>query len=82
MTLFDDVHRLQEKCKTLESEKDALEKRVDRLDEQVNGQRGISAAITTVLTEVGALRKGMYYVAGLIMAACITFAFSVLVFFA
>ncbi|HEU4364548.1 MAG TPA: hypothetical protein VFT13_03695 [Candidatus Krumholzibacteria bacterium] len=78
MTLIDDVHRLQEKCKTLEDEADKREKRLSRLEEQVIGERGISATLNSQTREIASLRKAAYWVAGVIVVGAITFAFAAL----
>lgn len=78
MTLVQDVQRLQDKCRELEREKDDLRTHVNRLEEQVNGERGLSAVLTMVLEEIKGLRKGAYWVAGVIVAGAIAFAFAAL----
>lgn len=55
--------------------------RLDRQEEQLNGERGISAAINALGTEVRGLKRSMYWVAGLIVAGSISFGFSVLTIF-
>jgi hypothetical protein len=81
MTLLDDVNRLRDKCSSIADRVDVLEGKTDRTHEQINGERGLSKAIDALAVEVANLRRGMYYVAGLIVASSIAFAFSVLVFF-
>lgn len=76
MTLIDDVRRLQEKCHTLEEQGDERERRLGRLEEQVNGERGISAAITQQTQEIASLRKAAYWVAGVIITGSVGFAFA------
>jgi len=82
MTLVEEVHRLRDKCADLVNRVDVLEDKQSRTHEQINGERGISATLNTLSGEIHSLRKGMYWVAGLIVASSIAFAFSVLVFFA
>lgn len=76
MALTDDVHRLQDKCKDLEAQGEQREKRLGRLEEQINGERGISAAVNEQTREIKGLRKAAYWVAGVIVAGAITFAFA------
>lgn len=93
MTLAADIERLQAKCSELADRVDTLESRTDRTVEQVGGERGLSAAINALSAEVtqlrkdtthdvGQLRKAAYWVAGILVASSIGFAFSVLVFIA
>lgn len=65
---------VSEVTKAVEDNKSAIE----RHEEQINGQRGLSAAIDGLAGEVKGLRKAAYWVAGLIIAGSITFAFSAL----
>lgn len=78
MTLLDDIAKLQGRCAELDAQVEKLQTRVERQDEQINGERGISAAITAQTKEISSLRKAAYWVAGLIVAGSIGFAFSVL----
>jgi hypothetical protein len=57
---------------------DDANKEVASLREQISGERGLSAAITALAVEVAALRKAAYWVAGIIVASSIGFAFGVL----
>lgn len=78
MTLIDDVQRLQARCKELEEAAETRERRLSLLEEQVNGERGISAAIKAQTAEISSLRKAAYWVAGVIVAGAIAFAFAAL----
>lgn len=78
MTVIDDVRRLQEAVHQVQEQIEINRLRIERTDEQVNGVRGLSAAIDELAAEVKSLRKAAYWVAGLIVAAAISFAFSVL----
>jgi hypothetical protein len=64
-------------------------RRVDRLEERVGGERGLSAALNELTKEVKHLREWFsgeihsfrrmaYWVMGVIIVGCIGFAFSVL----
>jgi hypothetical protein len=57
---------------------DSANKEVASLREQISGERGLSAAINALSQEVASLRKAAYWVAGLLVASSIAFAFSVL----
>lgn len=78
MTLMDDLKRLQEAVQELARQVEKNRSMVSLHEEQVNGERGLSAAIDQLAAEVKSLRKAAYWVAGLIVAGAITFAFSVL----
>ena len=74
MTVFEDVRALRK-------EVEAATTTVERHEEQINGKRGLSAAIDTLTAEVRGLRKAAYWLAGLIVASSVGFAFSVLTVF-
>lgn len=78
MTLIDDIRKIQDIVRDLRAQVEANQTAIARNDEQVNGPRGLSAAIDELTREVAGLRKAAYWVAGLIVAGAISFAFSVL----
>ena len=100
MTLNDEVRRLRETLKDMQKAIDGLRtmaeehrSMLDRHEEQVNGQRGLSTAIghlsdelkalgDRITVEVASMRRAAYWVAGVILVAAITFAFSTLKYFA
>lgn len=55
---------------------EAQGKVIAKQEEQINGERGLSAAINTLMDEVRGLRKAMYWVAGLIVMGSIGMAFT------
>lgn len=79
MTIADDLREVKEESNRLRSELDTAKGEITLLREQVLGERGLSATITAQTTEIRGLRKAAYWVAGLIVAGAISFAFSVLV---
>ena len=75
------LHRLAQVEKAIERVDglcDAAEKKVDRLDEQVMGARGLSAAVTELADQVQSLRRAAWGLAAIIVTASIGFAFGVL----
>ena len=69
----------------LKRDVDALSQRIEkersisaRHEEQINGERGLSAAINTLAEEVRALRRAMWVVGGGIVVASVGFGFGVL----
>ncbi len=81
MTLFDDLQRMQERQAALAERLDALAKSSERYDEQINGERGLSAAIRELAQEIEDLRKSVRNVGGMIIASSLGFAISVLAVF-
>lgn len=78
MTLASDVQALRREVAEALSQLEKVRSTTERHEEQINGQRGLSAAIDALAVEVRSLRKAMYWVAGLIVAGSIGFAFGVL----
>jgi hypothetical protein len=89
MTLVEDIRELQEQLKVVQKQLEEHSRRLDRQGEQIGGERGLSAALNDLTQEVKSLRetffgeiktvrKAAYWVAGLIVASSIGFAFSVL----
>lgn len=78
MTLVEDIRKLQESVRDLANQVEVNKQAITRHDEQISGERGLSAAINQLTAEVRGLRKAAYWVAGLIVAGAISFAFSVL----
>jgi cell division septum initiation protein DivIVA len=72
---LDDVERAIER---IDQECDKASRDIASLKEQVAGERGLSAAVTALAKEVASLRKAAYWVAGIIVASSIGFAFGVL----
>lgn len=79
MTVLEDIRKLQETVDSLRERAVANAKKIDRHEEQISGERGLSAAINELSVEVRGLRKAAYWLAGLIVTASISFGFSVLV---
>jgi hypothetical protein len=71
MTLLDDVRRIREDVKTV---KDLAVKH----EEQINGKRGLQAAMEELSEELRGLRRALWTVGGGIVLASIGFGFSVL----
>ena len=82
MTVVDDVRELQAEVAELKRENAELRARAAQTNEQINGERGISATLTTLrkeLTgEIRGLRRAAYWVAGLIVAGSVGFGFAAL----
>jgi hypothetical protein len=80
VTLVDDVKQLREVVHSVQELAEANRAQLERTEEQINGTRGLSVAITQLAAEVQSLRKAAYWLAALIVASSIGFAFSVLTF--
>lgn len=78
MTLIEDIRKIQDSVAIVMTGLEEAEKTIARHDEQISGQRGLSAAIDSLSTEVKSLRKAAYWVGGVIVAGAIGFAFTVL----
>jgi len=78
MTLFSDMSKLQEDVGRLATRLDETARLANQHDEQISGERGLSSAIAGLTDEIKGLRKAAWWVAGVIVAGSITFAFSVL----
>lgn len=78
MTLLQDVEAMRSEVTRLNAMANHNKETTERHEEQINGARGLSVAIDELAMEVRNLRKAAYWVAGLIVAGSITFAFSVL----
>jgi hypothetical protein len=76
VTLVEDVRKLQRDQAKSDATNEELQRELTTLKEQINGKRGMSAAIDTLTTEVRGLRKAAYWVAGVIITAAISFAFT------
>lgn len=79
---------LLEDFRALKAQVDALAAQVEQNrttgalhEEQINGERGLSATIDALTVEVKGLRKAAYWLAALIVSSSIAFAFSVLTVF-
>lgn len=76
MTLLSQFEDLKMKVAILEKKTQEQAATVARQEEQINGERGLSAAINAQTAEIRGLRKAAYMVAALIVGGSITFAFS------
>lgn len=78
MTLASDVETLQREVvrqgKLIEEQARLLAKQ----EEQINGERGISATLTAIFGEIKGIKKAMYWVAGLIITSSLGLAFGAL----
>lgn len=78
MTLLGDVQKIREDLKAVRAELDEYGRAVGRHEEQISGDRGLSAAITGLADEVKSMRRAMWTVGAGIVLAAVGFAFSVL----
>jgi hypothetical protein len=69
---------VEEAVKHINEDREEINQGISLLKEQVGGERGLSAAVTALAKEVASLRKAAYWVAGIIVASSIGFAFGVL----
>lgn len=76
MTLLEVLETVRKEQARQATEIEAEARLLARHEEQINGERGLSAAITAQTLEIRGLRKAAYWVAGLIVAGSITMAFS------
>lgn len=76
MTLINDVNDVRAEQARLSSIVAEQARIIARQEEQINGERGLSAAINMQTQEIRGLRRAAYWVAGLIVAGSITMAFS------
>jgi hypothetical protein len=70
--------QVEKAIERIDGECDKANRNIASLREQVGGERGLSAAVTALAKEVASLRKAAYWVAGIIVASSIGFAFGVL----
>jgi hypothetical protein len=83
MTLIEDVRKLGDKCRFMDSRQDTMEGKLNSLDQTVNDpERGLSVEIKTLAQEIQSFRKAAYWVVGVVLAAIVGWAFSVLVYLA
>jgi hypothetical protein len=89
MTLVEDIRELQSRMVAVQRQLDEYTRRVERQEERVSGERGLSASLTELTTELREFRemvsgefkkiwKAGYVIAVLLIGASITFAFGVL----
>jgi hypothetical protein len=78
MTLLEDVRSIRHDLDGVSSAVDVNAASIAKLQEQIGGERGISAALNAQTREIANLRKAAYWVGGLIIAGSLSFAFSVL----
>lgn len=76
MTLINDVNAVRDEQARLASIVADQARIIARQEEQINGERGLSAAINTQTQEIRGLRRAAYWVAGVIITGSITMAFS------
>lgn len=76
--MLQDVKDLQRRVAVSEKELDVQGRALGSYEEQINGRRGMQAAINDLTLEVRSLRKAAYWVAGILIASSIGFAFGVL----
>lgn len=75
------LSRIRELEKTVDRLEDRAEqdaKQIALLEDQISGSRGLQAAVVALAEEVAGVRKSGYWLAGIIIAASIGFAFGVL----
>lgn len=82
MSLLEDFRALRAVVDALSDQVDRNKEILARHEEQISGKHGQSAVIDSLVLEVKSLRKAAYWVAGVIVAGAVTFAFSVLTLFA
>lgn len=78
MTLIEDIQKLRDELDQLTDTVSTNNLFMTRHEEQISGERGLSASIKDLSNEVKSLRKAAYWVGGVIVAGAITFAFSVM----
>lgn len=80
MSLVREVEELKLEFAQVVEKSEKQDKINARLEEQINGERGLSATLTQVnkdlKDEIKGVKKAMYWVAGIIVAGSITMAFS------
>lgn len=72
------LQRVESSLHDLQTVVEGDNKALTRLDEQVTGERGLSAALDLLSGEVAGLRKAAWALAAIIVTASIGFAFGVL----
>ncbi len=72
------IRELEKTVDKLEAGREADAQKIALLEEQVSGSRGLEKAIVALADEVASIRKSGYWLAGIIIAASIGFAFGVL----
>lgn len=75
VTDIQDIREQMTRIKAMAAEQRTI---LDRHEEQINGTRGQSSAIDALAAEIKSLRRAAYWVAGIVIAGSITFAFSAL----
>jgi hypothetical protein len=78
MSLLTDIDTIRRELQRHATVIEEQAKIIARQDEQLNGERGMSAALNANTAEVRGLRKAMYWVAGLIVAGSISMVFAAL----
>ena len=72
------MQKLREETRAQRAQLDETVQAVGRHEEQISGDRGLSAAIVALADEVKSMRRAMWTVGGGIVLAAVGFAFSVL----
>jgi hypothetical protein len=78
MTLLADLDKIRQEVESLSERVNSDHSVVTRHEEQIAGKRGISETLENLANEIQSLRRAAYWVAGIIIAGAITFAFSTL----
>jgi hypothetical protein len=76
MSLVTEVQAVREEQAKLAEIISVQAKTIARQEEQINGERGLNAALNAQTLEIRGLRRAAYWVAGLIITGSITMAFS------
>jgi hypothetical protein len=72
------VRELERAVDHLEERAQQDAKKIALLEEQISGSRGLEKAVVALADEVAGVRRSGYWLAGIIIAASIGFAFGVL----
>ncbi len=78
MSIANDLQDVRKDVQTLKGQVESSQGGLARHDEQINGVRGLSAAITELAEEVQAMRRAMWTVGGGIVLSAVGFAITVL----
>jgi hypothetical protein len=78
VTLIQDVDKMRRDLERVADTVEANGRLVAAHELQISGDRGISETLINLAREIRSLRRAAYWVAGIIVAGAVTFAFSVL----
>ena len=81
MTLLEEIQRLRETLRETKDTADENRSMIERHEEQVNGERGLGAAIRELSEEVRSLKRTLWMVGAGIVTAAVGFCFTVLTVF-